>query len=98
MFIALLQRTYMTEESYDKGRFKFYFMALAASTNAWNYCVLLISIDGAALKKKYLDMLISACTIDGNSQVSLAFVVVHSENDLVFRHLKAIFGKKITKW
>ena len=34
MFIALLQRTYMTEESYEKGRFKFYFMALAASTNA----------------------------------------------------------------
>ncbi|KAA0054079.1 protein FAR-RED ELONGATED HYPOCOTYL 3-like [Cucumis melo var. makuwa] len=36
-----------------------------------------------AMKNKYLGTLISACTIDGNSQiVPLAFVVVDSENGL----------------
>ena len=58
-------------------------MALAPSIDAWNYCVPVISVDGTAMKNKYLGTLISACTIDGNSQiVPLAFVVVDSENDL----------------
>ncbi|KAA0042312.1 protein FAR-RED ELONGATED HYPOCOTYL 3-like [Cucumis melo var. makuwa] len=71
------------QEADDKGRFKFYFMELAASIDAWNYCVPVISVDGAAMKNKYLGTLISACTIDGNSQiVPLAFAVVDSENDL----------------
>ncbi|KAA0051564.1 protein FAR1-RELATED SEQUENCE 4-like [Cucumis melo var. makuwa] len=75
--------TYTAEEADDEGRFKFYFMALAASIDAWNYCVPVISVNGAAMKNKYLGTLISACTIDGNSQiVPLAFVVVDSENDL----------------
>ncbi|TYK08019.1 uncharacterized protein E5676_scaffold265G001640 [Cucumis melo var. makuwa] len=85
--------TYTVEEADDEGRFKFYFMALAASIDAWNYCVPVISVDGAAMKNKYLGTLISACTIDGNSQiVPLAFAVVDSENDLswswFFRNLK----------
>ena len=90
---------YTAEKSDDEGRFKFYFMALATSIDAWNYCVPIISVDGAVLKNKYLGMFISACTIDGNSQiVPLVFVVVESENDLswtwFFRNLKAIFGGK----
>ena len=73
-------------------------MALAASIDAWNYCVPIISVDGAVLKNKYLGMFISACTIDGNSQiVPLAFVVIDSENDLscawFFRNLKSVFRK-----
>ena len=73
----------MVEEADDECRFKFYFMALAASIDAWNYCVPVILVDGAAMKNKYLATLISACTIDGNSQtVPLAFAVVDSENDL----------------
>ncbi|KAA0037393.1 uncharacterized protein E5676_scaffold85G00290 [Cucumis melo var. makuwa] len=75
--------TYTAEEVDDEGRFKFYFVALAASSDAWNYCVPVIFVDGAAMKNKYLGMLISACTIDDNSQiVPLAFAVVDSENDL----------------
>ncbi|KAA0061274.1 uncharacterized protein E6C27_scaffold455G001170 [Cucumis melo var. makuwa] len=90
--------TYTAEEADDEGRFKFYFMALAASIDAWNYCVLVISVDGAAMKNKYLGTLISACTIDRNSQiVPQAFVVVDSENYLswswFFRNLKAVFGE-----
>ncbi|TYK10904.1 uncharacterized protein E5676_scaffold231G00820 [Cucumis melo var. makuwa] len=90
--------TYTTKEEYDEGRFKFYFMALAASIDAWNYCVPVISVDGVAMKKKYLGTLISACTIDGNSQiVPLAFIVIDLENDLswswFFRNLKAVFGE-----
>ncbi|KAA0037178.1 uncharacterized protein E5676_scaffold832G00840 [Cucumis melo var. makuwa] len=74
--------TYTVEEADDEGRFKFYFMALAASIDAWNYCVPVISVDGAVMKK-YLGTLISACTIDGNSQiVPLAFAIVDLENDL----------------
>ncbi|KAA0035755.1 uncharacterized protein E6C27_scaffold403G00270 [Cucumis melo var. makuwa] len=54
--------------------------------------------DDEATKNKYLGTLISACTIDGNSQiVPLAFAVVDSENDLswswFFRNLKAVFGE-----
>ncbi|KAA0063447.1 mutator-like transposase [Cucumis melo var. makuwa] len=75
--------TYTTEEADDEGQFKFYFMALAASINAWNYCVLVILVDDATMKNKYFGTLISACTIDDNSQiVPLAFAVVDSENDL----------------
>ncbi|TYK22587.1 uncharacterized protein E5676_scaffold195G00040 [Cucumis melo var. makuwa] len=90
--------TYTAEEADDEGRFKFYFMALAASIDAWNYCVPVISVDGAAMKNKYLGTLISTCTIDGNSQiVPLPFAVVDSENDLswswFFRNLKAVFGE-----
>ncbi|KAA0035988.1 protein FAR1-RELATED SEQUENCE 2-like [Cucumis melo var. makuwa] len=78
-----IRGTYTAEEADDEGRFKFYFMTLAASIDAWSYCVPVISVDGVAMKNKYLGTLISACTIDGNSQiVSLAFVVVDSENDL----------------
>ena len=58
---------YTTEELDDEGQFKFYFMALSTSIDAWNYCVSVISVDGAMLKNKYLGMLISACTIDENS-------------------------------
>ncbi|KAA0066503.1 uncharacterized protein E5676_scaffold572G00320 [Cucumis melo var. makuwa] len=88
--------TYTAEEANDEGRFKFYLMALAASIDAWNYCVPVISVDGAVMKNKYIGTLISACTIDGNSQiVPLAFVVVDSENDLscswFFQNLKAVF-------
>ncbi|KAA0038035.1 uncharacterized protein E5676_scaffold237G001590 [Cucumis melo var. makuwa] len=90
--------TYTAEEADDEGRFKFYFMALAASIDAWNYCVPIIFVDGAAMKNKYLGNLIYTCTIDENSQiVSLAFAVVDSENDLswawFFRNLKAVFGE-----
>ncbi|KAA0067552.1 protein FAR1-RELATED SEQUENCE 2-like [Cucumis melo var. makuwa] len=88
--------TYTAEEADDEGRFKFYFMALVASIDAWNYGVPVISVDGAAMKNNYLGTLISACTIDGNSQiVPLAFAVVDSENDLswswFFRNLKTVF-------
>ncbi|TYK23824.1 protein FAR1-RELATED SEQUENCE 4-like [Cucumis melo var. makuwa] len=83
---ALIQNNpgiHTTEEADDEGRFKFYFMALATSIDAWNYCVPIISVDGIAMKNKYLDTLIYACTIDDNSQiVPLAFVVVDSDNDL----------------
>ncbi|KAA0042305.1 uncharacterized protein E6C27_scaffold824G001020 [Cucumis melo var. makuwa] len=73
--------TYTAEEADDKGRFKFYFMGLAASIDAWNSYVPVISVDGAAIKNKYLGTLIYTCTIDGNSQiVPLAFVVVDSRN------------------
>ncbi|KAA0046139.1 uncharacterized protein E6C27_scaffold157G00790 [Cucumis melo var. makuwa] len=93
---ALIQNNpgiYTAEEADDEGRFKFYFMALATSIDAWNYCVPIISVDGIAMKNKYLDTLIYACTIDGNSQiVPLTFVVVDSDNDLswawFFRNLK----------
>uniref|UniRef100_A0A9I9ECT7 SWIM-type domain-containing protein n=1 Tax=Cucumis melo TaxID=3656 RepID=A0A9I9ECT7_CUCME len=49
-----------------------------------------------ATKNKYLSTLISACTIDGNSQiVPLTFAVVYLENDLswawFFQNLKAVF-------
>ncbi|KAA0048344.1 protein FAR-RED ELONGATED HYPOCOTYL 3-like [Cucumis melo var. makuwa] len=75
--------TYTAEEADNEGRFKFYFMALAASIDAWNYCIPVISVDGAAMENKYLGTLISACTIDGNSQImSLAFAVIDLENDL----------------
>ncbi|TYJ95782.1 Mutator-like transposase [Cucumis melo var. makuwa] len=78
-----IRETYTTEEADDEGQFKFYFMALAASINAWNYCVLVILVDDATMKNKYFGTLISACTIDDNSQiVPLAFAVVDSENDL----------------
>ncbi|KAA0047595.1 uncharacterized protein E6C27_scaffold115G00630 [Cucumis melo var. makuwa] len=97
-----IRGTYTAEEVDDEGWFKFYFMALAASIDAWNYCVPVISVDGAAMKNKYLGTLISACTIDGNSQiVPLAFVVVDSENDLswswFFETLKPFLGN-IMRW
>ncbi|KAA0056244.1 uncharacterized protein E5676_scaffold108G00680 [Cucumis melo var. makuwa] len=47
--------TYTAEEADDVGWFKFYFMALDVSIDAWNYCVLVISVDGAAKKNKYLE-------------------------------------------
>ncbi|KAA0048516.1 protein FAR1-RELATED SEQUENCE 4-like [Cucumis melo var. makuwa] len=89
--------TYTTEEADDEGRFKFYFMALATSIDAWNYCVPVISVDGAAMKNKYICTLISACTIDENSQiVPLAFAFVDSENDLLwawfFETLRSFLG------
>ena len=60
-------------------------MTFAASIDAWNYCMPVISVDGAVLKNKYLGTLISACTIDENSQiVPLVFVVVDLENDLLW--------------
>ncbi|XP_050944055.1 uncharacterized protein LOC127150391 [Cucumis melo] len=88
--------TYTAEEADDEGRFKFYFMALAASIDAWNYCIQVISVDGATMENKYLGTLISTCTIDANSQiVPLAFAVVDSENysswSWFFRNLKAVF-------
>ena len=59
-------------------------MALVASIDAWNYCVPIISVEGATMKNKYLGMLIYACTIDDNSQIMpLAFAVLDSENKLV---------------
>ncbi|KAA0046007.1 protein FAR1-RELATED SEQUENCE 4-like [Cucumis melo var. makuwa] len=83
MLSALIRNNlgmYTAEEADDEGRFKFYFMALAASIDAWNYCVLVILVYGATMKNKYLGMLIFTCTIDGNSQiVPLAFSVVDSE-------------------
>ncbi|KAA0066892.1 protein FAR1-RELATED SEQUENCE 4-like [Cucumis melo var. makuwa] len=87
---------YTAEETNDEGWFKFYFMALAASIDAWNYCVPIIYVDGAAIKNKYLGTLVSACTIDGNSQiVPLAFAVVDSKND--FETLRSFLGN-IMKW
>ncbi|KAA0035220.1 protein FAR1-RELATED SEQUENCE 2-like [Cucumis melo var. makuwa] len=97
-----IRGTYTAEEVDDEGRFKFYFMALAASIDKWNYCVPVISVDGALKKNKYLGTLISACTIDDNSQiVPLAFAVVDSENDLswawFFKILK-LFLENTMKW
>ncbi|KAA0052103.1 mutator-like transposase [Cucumis melo var. makuwa] len=94
--------TYTTEEADDDGQFKFYFMALAASIDAWNYYVPVTSVDGAVIKNKYLGTLISACTVDGNSQiVPLVFDVVDSENDLswawFFEILRPFLGN-IMKW
>ncbi|TYK09765.1 uncharacterized protein E5676_scaffold127G00490 [Cucumis melo var. makuwa] len=39
--------TYTAKEADDECRFRFYFMALAASIDAWNYCIPVISVDGA---------------------------------------------------
>ena len=77
-------------------------MALAASIDAWNYCVPIILVDGTVLNNKYIDTLIFACTIDENSQiVPLAFVVVNLENTCHghgFFAILNLFVGKITKW
>lgn len=73
-------------------------MAFVASLDACNYCLPIISVDGASMKNKYLGTLLTSCMLDGNSNtVPLAFPIVDSENDFswswFFRNLKAAFGK-----
>lgn len=77
--ISLFAETYTAEEADDEGRFKYDFMALVVSIDAWNYCLPLISANGASMKKKYLCTLIFVYIINGNSQIMLlAFAVVDS--------------------
>ena len=57
-------------------------MAHAASIHAWEYCFLIISVDGASLKSKFCGTILATCTLDGNSKiVPLTFGIVDSDND-----------------
>lgn len=77
--MQIFLRTYTTQEVDDHGRFEFSFMALSASINAW---LPIISVDGAHLKNKYFDTILSSCTLDENLQiVPLAFAIVDSKNN-----------------
>ena len=74
-------------------------MALVASIHAWEYCFLIISVDGATLKNNFCGTILAACTLDGNSKiVPLAFGVIDSQNDdswcWFFQNLKAAFGER----
>lgn len=75
-----------------------FFMCLFVAIHAWRYCFPVISVDGATLKNQYFGTLLSACTVDENSQiVPLAFSIVDSENDAsgawFFRNLKSGLGE-----
>ena len=57
-------------------------MSIAGSIEGWPHCRPVISVDGTALKSKYLGTLLTACCLDGNNQIfPLAFGIVDSEND-----------------
>lgn len=67
----------------EEGRFKYYFVTLDASLDAWNLYLPIVSVDGASMKNKYLGTLLAACTLDGNSKiVPLTFAIVELDNDL----------------
>ncbi|KAL0740981.1 hypothetical protein Bca4012_082494 [Brassica carinata] len=63
-------------------RFKYMFLALAASVNGFKHMRSVIIIDGTHLRGKYGGCLLTASSQDGNYQVfPLAIGVVDSEND-----------------
>lgn len=63
-------------------RFKYMFMALAASIDGFNYIRKVVIVDGTHLRGKYDGCLLTASAQDGNYQVfPLAIAVVDGEND-----------------
>ncbi|KAL0716908.1 hypothetical protein Bca4012_066230 [Brassica carinata] len=63
-------------------RFKYMFMALAASIEGFKFMRKVVIVDGTHLRGKYADCLLTASAQDGNYQVfPLAIAVVDGEND-----------------
>ncbi|XP_048596358.1 uncharacterized protein LOC106422330 [Brassica napus] len=63
-------------------RFKYMFMALAASIEGYRFMRKVVIVDGSHLRGKYAGCLLTASAQDGNYQVfPLAVAVVDSEND-----------------
>ena len=83
IYIYILSLSYLgtdtTQDVNDDGTFKYYFMALAASIHAWEYCFPIILVNGATLKSKFCGTILATYTLDGNSKiVPLAFGVIDS--------------------
>jgi len=66
-------------------RFKYQFIAFAASIKGYAFMRKVIVVDGTSMKGRYGGCLISACCQDGNFQIfPLAFGIVNSENDSAY--------------
>ena len=63
-------------------RFKYMFLAFAASVKGYGYMRKVVVIDGTHLKGKYVGCLLTASAQDANYQIfPLAFAVIDGEND-----------------
>lgn len=89
-YIGLLQQTNpgslcFTEHVDDPDgamRFKYQFIAYAASVKGYEFMRKVVVVDGTSMKARYGGCLLTASCQDGNFQIfPLAFAVVDSEND-----------------
>ncbi|XP_022895484.1 uncharacterized protein LOC111409704 [Olea europaea var. sylvestris] len=90
----------ITEIEVDShSKFKYCFMALGASIQGWEHCILVIVVDGTYLNGKYRGTLLTACTQDANNSIFiLAFGIGDNENDKswrwFFNKMKKAYGNK----
>lgn len=103
MFLYMLSKTnpgsIVDLETDGKDRFKYLYMAVAASITGWQYCKPIIVVDGTFLKAAYGGTLFTACTKDANENIfPLAFAITDSENNAswewFFKKIKDTFGDR----
>ena len=90
----------MTSYELDNdGRFKYFFLCLAASINGWRHCKPVISVDGTFLKNEFSGTLLLSAVLDADNHIfPLGFAIVDSENDSswewFFERLKEAIGTR----
>ncbi|XP_024027683.1 uncharacterized protein LOC21396860 [Morus notabilis] len=87
----------------DENKFKYMFMAVAASIHGWKHCRPVIVVDEIFLECKHRGSLLCACAEDANNQIfPLAFGIGESENDesweYFFKRLSEAFSERDGMW
>ncbi|XP_070040771.1 uncharacterized protein [Nicotiana tomentosiformis] len=85
-YLYILEKTYpgsvVKLQKTDDDCFLYAFVALSTSINGWEYCRPVVVVDGTFLKSAYMEIMLTAGTMDAaGSILPLAYTVVDSENN-----------------
>nr|XP_016507065.1 PREDICTED: uncharacterized protein LOC107824764 [Nicotiana tabacum] len=102
-YLYILEKTYPRSvvklQKAEDNCFLYAFVELSTSIKGWEYCRLVVVVDGTFLRSAYMGIMLTASTMDATSSIlPLAYAVVDSENDTswmwFFEKFKHAYGEK----